>query len=118
MTVQHVVLCDLSSRLDNFKSVSVHLYVGLKLKLKRSFIFAVNLNRALILTFTGLGRISEYLAERNTEVFCHLWLSCTIGQEEKLVVADVQLPDVFSFLKLTDFKAIHGLFLWLILEPI
>lgn len=118
MTVQHIMLRDMSSRLYHFQGVSIHLYVGLKFELKRPFIFAVDLNGALVLTFTSCGRISEYLAERNTEVFGHLGLSCAVGQEEKLVVAYVKLADVFGFLKLTDFKTIHGLFLRLILEPI
>ena len=52
----------------------------------------------------------------HVEVFFVLRISSAVGHEKELVIAEVQVADILSFLELSHFESVHRLFLRLVVE--
>jgi hypothetical protein len=118
VAVEAVVALDLASLLDDAESVAIHLDVELELELEEALVFTVDGNRALVLALARIRRVAVDCTVRNTEHSRLGRLAKIVRHEEELVGAEVKLADVLDPLHLADLKAVEGLLLGFVVEPV
>ena len=108
----------LSILLDRFQRVSIVLNVGLKLEFEAALILTVDRDRSLIFALTRLGLIAQNVAIRHKKVARVRRILNAVWSEKELVVAQIELSNVFRFLEFSYFKPKEWLLFGLVVESI
>ena len=103
---------DQAVRGNDLESITKDLEIGLKLEFEYSLVFAVNGNDTHILGFIRVLNYSVNEAVRDTIICGILWVFDAIRLEMQLVITEIEMPNVFTFLQFTYFRPKLGNLLW------